>query len=111
MRPLGEDKAAHTAQRTFTKPATLHTSDVPAVSRDGYTLEGWYASAGFEEGTRVVFADELEGQGAPGATVTILNGDVELHAHWLRNSGELVSGPTSEKPQVFSYDRSPHGAG
>lgn len=107
---FGEDKAAHTAQRTFTKPATLHTPDVPAVSRDGYTLEGWYASAGFEEGTRVVFADELEGQGAPGATVTILNGDVELHAHWLRNSGELVSGPTSEKPQVFSYDRSPHGA-
>ena len=107
---FGEDKAAHTAQRTFTKPATLHTSDVPAVSRDGYTLEGWYASAGFEEGTRVVFADELEDQGAPGATVTILNGDVELHAHWLRNSGELVSGPTAEKPQVFSYDGSPHGA-
>ncbi len=60
---FGEDKAAQTAQRTFTKPATLHTSDVPAVSRDGYTLEGWYASAGFEEGTRVVFADEARGPG------------------------------------------------
>lgn len=107
---FGEDEVAHTEQRTFTKPATLHTSDVPAVSRDGYTLEGWYASAGFEEGTRVVFADELEDQGASGATVTILNGDVELHARWLRNSEELIEAPTAEKPQAFSYDGSPHGA-
>lgn len=107
---FGEDEVAHTAQRTFTKPATLHTSDVPAVSRDGYTLEGWYASAGFEEGTRVVFADELEDQGASGAAVTILNGDVELHARWLRNSEELVSGPTAERPLSAMYDGRAHAA-
>ena len=106
---FGEDGAAHTAQRAFTKPATLHTSDVPAVFRDGYTLEGWYASKGFEEGTRVVFADEFGDQDTGGANVTVLNGDIELHARWLLNSWEMVDAPTAERPSSGPFDGRPHG--
>ena len=97
---FGEDRAAHTAQRTFTKPATLHTSDVPAVFRDGYTLEGWYASKGFEEGTRVVFADEFGDQGYRRRNVTVLNGDVDLHARWLLNSWEMVDAAPRPRSRV-----------